>query len=184
MVFTFFTNRKFDKKPMYIISCVLSYLLISLIEFVKTKNNLGENEILNNTLCVSFIAMLIGSVLSFLVAIVLHTKIFSKIMIRCFHRTIKDNIWEDVVNFEQGANIKVFLKDDDYYFYGGFGYIEENKDNPYIAISETRTVDFESGEIIDKLNYGDYTVIRLSDVKYIEVNNQKIKISSKNDATS
>ena len=168
-----------NKKSMYIISCVLSYLLVSLIEFVKTKNNLSENEILNNTLCVSFITMLIGSALSFLIAVILETKIFSKIMIGCFHRTTKDNIWEDVVNFEQGANIKVFLKDDDYYFYGSFGYIEENKDNPYIAISETRTVDFESGEIIDKLNYGDYTVIRLSDVKYIEVNNQKIKISGK-----
>lgn len=156
---------------MYIISCVFSYLLIALIEFVKTKCNLGENAILNNTLCISFIAMLIGSLFSFLTAVVLDTRIFSKAMVGFFHRTPKDNIWEDVVDFEKGSTVKIYLRDKDFYFYGGFGVIEENKENPYIAISETRMVDYESGEIIDRLNYGDFTVIKLSDIEYIEVIN-------------
>lgn len=105
-------------------------------------------------------------------------------MVKCFHRTPKNNIWEDVVNFEHGSNIKVYLKNEDFYFYGGFGYIEESKDNPCIAISETRMVDFESAEIIDKLNDGDYTVIKLSDVEYIEVINKKTKTIGNSNATS
>ena len=179
LIFKFFTNKKFNQKYMYVISCVLSYLLISLIEFVKTKNNLGENEILNNTLCVSFIAMLIGSVFSFLVAVISDAKLFSDVMVRCFHRTPKDNIWEDVIDFNNGSKINIFLKDEDFYLYGVFRYIEENKEDPYIAISGARTVDLESDEIINRLNDDDFTVVRLSDARYIEVNNQKIKISGK-----
>ena len=150
-------------------SCVISYLLISFVEFIKQVCGFDNVIILNNVLCISFISMILGIILSILLATAIKSNWLKVIMSKAFNRTQYDNIWEDVIDFKNGSNLTVYLKDKDYYFIGHCKYIEENKENPFIAISETHIMDMETDEEIDKLNSEEYTVIKLSDIDYFEV---------------
>ena len=112
---------------------------------------------------------MLGTIFSLLLAMLLRSNGLKVLMTKAFNRTQYDNIWEDVIDLKNGSNLTVYLKDKDYYFIGHCKYIEENKEDPFIAISETHTMDIETDEEIDKLNSEEYTVIKLSDIDYFEV---------------
>ena len=168
-MFTFLTRKKIIHKITIILSCVISYLLLAFIEFIKQTTSLCDKIILNNTLSISFIAIIIAFVGAVILALIFNSKLMSNIMLTLLHRTPCDNIWQDVIDYKNGSNLCVYLKNKDYYFIGHFIYIEEDSDDPLLAISETKTLDTDTDEMIDELKSSEYTIVKMSDVDYIEV---------------
>lgn len=93
----------------------------------------------------------------------------SNIMLNLLHRTTCDSIWQDVIDYKNGSNLCVYLKNKEYYFIGHFNYIEEDSNDPLLAISETKILDIDTNEVIDELKSSEYTIVKMSDVDYIEV---------------
>ena len=152
-------------------ACVLSFILISLVALIHpffAIVSLPDTAIVN-----SAIATIIGTIFSIVMSMVFNAKWFTKVMVRAFHKTPNTNIWRDILDLQNGSNLKVYLKDKDYYIIGHFKNIEE-KEEPWIALSA-----FGKFDVSANVNYKNepsyldnesilYTV-RLSDVEHIEV---------------
>lgn len=152
-------------------ACVLSFILISLVALIHPF--FAIVSLPNTAIVNSAIAIIMGTFLSIVMSMVFNAKWFTKVMVRVFHKTQNTNIWKDILDLQNGSNLKVYLKDKDYYVIGHFRNMEE-KDEPWIALSAFGKFDVETNE-----NYKEepsylndtsilYTV-RLADVEHIEV---------------
>lgn len=54
-------------------------------------------------------------------------------MIKVFHHTLNDTIWSDIINCKVGANLKVYLKDKDYFIIGQYRLNEENGEDSWLT---------------------------------------------------
>lgn len=173
-LFCFLTSKKINATTKNILSCVISYILLSLIYLIR--NIIPLNLIPNNALSNSALSLIIGTIFSILISFILINEKTSKILTKFFYKTINDNIWRDVLDLENGSNLKVYVKDKDYYVIGSCDTYEENGDSSWISISgfakydkiTNKEYNNEEGYIND---YSVLYVIRLSDIEHIEVFN-------------
>ena len=96
-------------------------------------------------------------------------------MIKVFHHILNDTIWSDIINCKVGANLKVYLKDKDYFIIGQYRLNEENGEDSWFALSGYAKCDIKTNEIISTTNYLNnknvFISFRLKDVDHIEVFN-------------
>lgn len=162
--------------PDYIItlmSCVVSYVLLSATSLIRVGISF-LSYLPDNALIESGISIFIGTILAVVAACVFSSKWFSEITLRLFHKTANDCIWRDVLDFENGSNLKIYLKNEDYYVIGHHKFIEENGDDSWIAVSafgkfnKNSNLNYKSEPLyLDDENVI-YT-IRLSDIEHIEI---------------
>ena len=94
-------------------SCVVSYILMAIITFMRVK--IGFLLLIpDNALVNSAIAIFMGTVLSICIALIVSRKWFSNVMVYWFHKTTNDDIWREVINWKDGSNLKIYLKDQEY----------------------------------------------------------------------
>lgn len=135
----------------------------------------------------SAIAIILGTIIVIIVAILFQSEWFNKIMIKIFHKTVNDNIWRDIIDFSHGSNLKVYVKDKDYYILGHHKGQEEKGNDSWIALSAFVKYDKETNkkyknepdfseketdtpeEIKRKQNT--IITIRLEDIEHIEIFN-------------
>lgn len=161
---------------MNIMSCVTSYILIANISFIREVEWFKElfDVIPNTAIINSCFAVLLGTVLALVIACIFSAKWFSKISIKIFHKTLNDDIWMDVLDFKEGSNLKVYLKDKDYYVIGHHKNHEEKGNDSWLALSAFGKYSKETNKACDGENlYHDkenviYTV-RFSDIEHIEI---------------
>lgn len=95
-------------------------------------------------------------------------------MVYWFHKTTNDDIWRDVINWKDGSNLKIYLKDQEYYLIGHQKNMEEKGEESWIAISAFGKFDKKTNENYrEEPSYLDdenviYTV-RLSDIEHMEI---------------
>lgn len=122
----------------------------------------------------SGIAILIGTLLAILFALVFCSKWFSKITVKLFHKTPNEDIWRDILDFRHGSNMKIYLKNEEYYIIGHHKDHEEKDGDCWIAVSAFAKFDKNTNK-----NYKDepsfledenviYTA-RFSDIEHIEI---------------
>lgn len=158
---------------MNIMSCVISYMLIAFISLMRIKFekdvSLPDTAIIN-----SGIALVLGTILSIILAMLFTCKCFSRITVFLFHKTPNEDIWRDVLDLQSGTNLKIYLRNEDYYVIGHHKSQEENGEESWIALSAFAKFDKNTNE-----NYKNepsflddesviYTV-RISDIEHIEV---------------
>lgn len=164
-------SKKDNSKTTYIMSCVISYLLLSLTTYVEGiglfKNYFNMSK--NNIFTIPLFSMLIGTLCAIIFSIISMQKWFSKICIKLFYKTFSRSIWDEVVDMKNGSNLCLYLRGKDYYLYGHFKFIEENIDDPFIVLSGTYKLDLESNEEIDHLDGNKYSMVKMSEIEYIEV---------------
>lgn len=158
---------------MNIMSCVVSYILISIIAFFRVKcsfmSTIPDIAIINSS-----IAVILGTVFSILLALIFSSKCFSKITKFLFHKTPNENIWRDVLDLKNGSNLKVYLKNEDYYIIGHHKNHEEKEGESWLAVSAFGKFDKVTNENYkEEPKYLDdenviYT-IRFSDIEHIEI---------------
>ena len=57
-------------------------------------------------------------------------------MVTLFHKTPNDNIWRDVLDLTHGSNLKLYIRDANYYIIGHHRNIEEKGDDSWIVLTE------------------------------------------------
>ena len=163
-----------DNNYLLIFSCAVSYVLLSLIALVKTRFllTLPDNALLNSAL-----SLIIGTVLTVIVSIIYSQRWFTKTLVKLFHKTQNGEIWKDVIDFEKGANLKVYIKGKDHYIIGGLKYIEENGPSSWIVLAGFSK--YNSATNIICAYEPNYTqdnsvlyMVRLEDIEHIEVFSQ------------
>ena len=172
-IFKYFSSKKISSQMNMIMSCVVSYILISMIVFLRSlieQLSLIPDIAITN----SGLAILLGTIFSIILSIIFSSKRFSKITVALFHKTPNEDIWRDILDLKSGSNLKVYLKNEDYYVIGHHKNQEENGDASWIALSSFAKFDKETNE-----NYknepsflDDESVtfaIRLSDIEHIEI---------------
>lgn len=153
-------------------ACVISYVIVSFIHVINAI--ISKNTVQLDPLIVSGIASLIAIGFSLLLSIVFISKRFNNFMIKRFHKSLNDDIWRDVFNYDSGSNLKVYLKEKPYYIIGHYKLHEEKENNSWFAISAYSKIDKETNENYN--NEPDFSerndiviTIRLNDIEHIEI---------------
>lgn len=172
-VFRYFCSKKISDNMNHIMSCVISYILVALVSLMRSRfervSLLPDTPITN-----SAISILIGTVLAIIVAILFSSKRFSKITVFLFNKTPNDDIWRDVLDLKKGSNLKIYLKNEEYYIIGHHKNHEDKEGESWLAVSAFGKFDKETNK-----NYRNepsflndenviYT-IRFSDIEHIEI---------------
>ena len=114
-----------------------------------------------------------------MIVILSQRKFFRKLTVKLFHKTLNDDIWRDVLDLERGSNLKVYLKDEDYYVIGHHKNHEEKGNDSWLALSGFAKIDKTTNEECDnEPSYLDQNnkifTVRFSDIEHIEIFNQPI----------
>lgn len=146
-----------------VLSCLFSYLSITLISLFKQ---------INNTLVLSGVSFIVLTALTIVVSILYSAKWFKKVLVKLFHKTPHSDIWRDILEFDKGSNLKVYFKGNNIGIIGHHVVHEEKGDDSWFAVSAPIKFNIQTEEIIDDGNKDNEDVIvtfRLSDVEHIEV---------------
>ena len=177
MIFISATNVAISNTYTIIFSCVLSYILLSISElvFIWIK---CLSQFRNNIYVRSVISITIGLILAIIFSMCFHTKKLKEFMKSIAGKTQYDEIWRDVIDLEGGSNLKIYIKNENYYVFGHFRNIEEHKTDPYIAVFgygkfdkiTNKLIDEESNHMDDDLkDDSNIFVIRMSNVEHMEI---------------
>ena len=96
-----------------------------------------------------------------------------QVMVKLFHKTPNDNIWRDVLDLRNGSNLKLYIREEDYYVVGHHRNIEEKGDDSWIVLTgfvklnKSDDTELESHKEDNK----SMIAIRLVDVEYAEIFN-------------
>lgn len=171
ILFEFALSKKMDVKNMLIASCVISYTLLSLVSIIRIK---WFGWIPNTAIINSGLSIIIGVLFVCFIVILSQRKWFRKITVKLFHKTLNNDIWRDVFDLEKGSNLKVYLKDKDYYVIGHHKNHEEKGNDSWIALSAFAKFDKETNlnyknepSYLDKKDV--IITIRFSDIEHIEI---------------
>lgn len=170
-VFKYFCSKEIQTESQTILACVVSYVLLSISDLLSNVPFLGV--IKDSVLGRSGVSIILGTLLALLVSSIFCAKWFSGVMVTLFHKTPNDNIWRDVLDLTHGSNLKLYIRDADYYIIGHHRNIEEKGDDSWIVLTEfikhgkadDRVIETHDGKEKDMI------AIRLSDVEYAEIFN-------------
>lgn len=175
-LFAFISSKKVNQKTAIISGTILSYLLLSFwslircIDKLKFTTQLVPDTPLVNSAIISIFCI----ILSVIFGIVFTRDKFKDFIIKFFNKTPHDSIWRDVLNFKEGSNLKVYLKDKPYYIIGRHHISEENGDDSWFSIKAYGKYDILTDEPYNnRLVYHDDNnvciVVRLANIDYIEI---------------
>ena len=162
-IFRFLCNKKYEKSVVVIMSCVISYSILSLITLFY------END---NILIMSAISIILNVFMATFFSLFYKSKVFNSFLLDKFNKTVSDDIWHDVFDFKNGSNLKVYFKDKDYYVIGAYRLSEDKGNDSWFAISGYGKYNKETNDVIDDSVINDDSVImtfKLSDVEHIEI---------------
>ena len=163
VIFRFLCNKKWEKSIILLMSCVISYITLSIISLFYNNDNI---------LITSAISVIANTLMAILSAFVYKSERFNSFLLKTFNKTVSDDIWHDVFDFKNGSNLKVYFKDKDYYVIGSYRLSEDKGNDSWFAISGYQRRDKSTGDPIEEGFIDDDSVImtfKLSDVEHIEV---------------
>lgn len=122
----------------------------------------------------SFLSIFFGTILVLAISFLLQRAFVKSFFVKTFHKAPNNDIWRDVLDLNKGSNLKVYLKDKDYYLIGQHKAHEENGNDSWLALSSFGKLDVYSNENYknEKSYFDDNKVtitVRFSDVEHIEI---------------
>lgn len=120
----------------------------------------------------SALYILTGIVLAVLITWLKRREIIGKIISSFNNKSINDDIFDDVIDYDKRTLMRVYLKSSNIYYLGRFAYREENGNDSWICLFEFGVIDKETNdEIYDPSNCDlkSSVVINLSNVERIEL---------------
>jgi len=173
--FEFILSKHTEPKNLLIFSCAASYCFLSLTSLLRIKwfRNIPDTAFINSAL-----SIILGIVIVSIIAIFSQRKWFKRFTVKLFHKTLNDDIWRDVLDLENGSNLKVYLKDKDYYLIGHHKNHEEKGNDSWLALSGFAKFNKETNN--NYKNEPSYInnekiiiTVRFSDIEHIEIFNEK-----------
>lgn len=170
-VFKYFCSKEIQKESQTILACVVSYVLLSISDLLSNIPFLGGIKV--SVLGKSGISIILGTLLALLISSVFCAKWFSGVMVALFHKTHNDNIWRDVLDLTNGSNLKLYIRDADYYIIGHHRNIDEKGDDSWVVLTEFIKHNKNDNRVIEthEGKKDDMIAIRMSDVEYAEIFN-------------
>lgn len=170
-VFKYFSSKEIQAESQTILACVVSYVLLSISDLLFNIPFLGF--IKDSVWGRSGISIILGTLLALFISSVFCAKWFSGVMVTLFHKTPNDNIWRDILDLTHGSNLKLYIRDADYYIVGHHRNIEEKGDDSWIVLTEFIKHSKDDNRVIETHDgkEKDMIAIRLSDVEYAEIFN-------------
>lgn len=124
--------------------------------------------------------ILIYSVIGLLLAIIItwirNTKLLRIVLYRVNNKSINDDIFDDVIDYNKRTGMFVYLKNSPIVYIGRFLYREENGVDSYIALTDYVCLSADDGETIfdpDKSNMLSTVVINLRDIERIQLDYER-----------
>lgn len=171
IIYRFSMSKKIDDKNYFIFSFVISYVLLAMTSLFKYKfvKFAPDNPIIN-----SAVSIIIGSIIVISIVILTQRKWFKRITVKVLHKTLNDDIWRDVFDLKNGSNLKIYIKDKDYYLIGHLKNYEEKGNNSWIALKSFAKFDKETNANYKNepsfLNTNNAIItVRFSDIEHIEI---------------
>lgn len=170
-VFKYFCSKEIQKESQTILACVVSYVLLSISDLLSNIPFLGGIKV--SVLGKSGISIILGTLLALLISSVFCAKWFSGVMVALFHKTPNDNIWRDVLDLTNGSNLKLYIRDADYYIIGHHRNIDEKGDDSWVVLTEFIKHNKNDNRVIEthEGKKDDMIAIRMSDVEYAGIFN-------------
>ena len=163
VIYSWLNTKTYNISLMIIWSLFISYII---------KTFYGILPVNLNSPLKSIIYIVTGTVLPFFFTWVKQTKFVKRITPYFNHKSINDDIFDDVIDYEMGTIMSVYLKSSNIYYAGRFAYREEKGNESWISLYKYNVVNKKTNEIIynsEKAELKSSVVIPLSNVESIEL---------------
>lgn len=160
------TMRKISRTTEILLSCSISFILVSTIQMIFSLiPNVGTNLFW----VVTTLSILISAILAGIFGKIYNSEKFHRKFENVFKIILKNRIWENVIDYENGTKVKVYMKDKNFYYWGDVDGVEDNEENSYFCIRNPIKIEFDSNKSINDIESDSkYMVVSLKDVEYIE----------------
>ena len=163
-------NYSVSAKYKIVYSIVISYALQALVAVVRIKwfKNIPSTTLVNSALAIIFGAMFVIGI-----NLLYRFEKTKNILIFIFHNTPTKKSWDNIIDYENGSNLKVYIKEKDYYYIGHYRDLDDSGNLVLRAFAKfsTETNKLYANEP-EHLNDSDaYILINMEDVEHIEVFN-------------
>jgi len=168
-VYNWLNNKKTDTSILTIGSLFVSFLVKSFYS-VCHSFILPNVEVNDSVKVIIFSAT--GCLLALLCTYLKRTKLFTKLLYSINNKSVNDDIFDDIIDYNKKTMMKVYLKETDVYYIGRFSIREENGINSWISLVEYCSVNKNTNEKIFDPTAGGLNssvTFSLSNVERIEI---------------
>lgn len=167
--YNWFNNKKMDISILTIWSLFISALIKSFYSVIHI-------FLLSSIKIPDAIKVVVYSSTGLLIALLLtrfkKAKIFNRLLYDVNNKSINDDIFDDIIDYDKRTMMNVYIKSSDVYYVGRFSFREENGIESWITLIEYFRVDKKTNnKIFDPAEGGLYSsvAINLKDVERIEI---------------
>ena len=162
-IYGWLNAKKYDISILTLWSLFISYIIKSFYNLIEL--NLKQSH-------TSAVYVITGVLLAFLLTWLKQTKLIKKILPFFNHKSINDDIFDDVIDYDQSTMMSIFLKNSDIYYIGRFAYREEKGNDSWICLADYVVINKQTNETTydpAKDNLKSSIVIPLSNIERIEL---------------
>lgn len=154
-------RRTIDSSEKIILSCVLSYMVVSGIRLADQALNIYLEFLIATAICFG---------LSWLLVEILQRKWLRKFLIDRMNYSPAKGAWEDSVDYDLGTWIRVRLKSDGRVIIGTLHSLGNVESDPWLSIGDYSEYDDECAAEPSRVVHGEgkYFLIHLNDIDYCE----------------
>lgn len=163
----FFTSKDMSEYSIKIWSVVISFIIVSIVQTIVAIFAIFISQWLLFTLCI-----IIAVVTGIMVAKIYEWKFFNKLIGKINHKSINKSLWIDILDYDLGTTIKVFLKEKDILYIGELVEHEENGNESWLVLKNY----LSCNPITEEIFYNSITdnritrvAINLRDINRIEL---------------
>lgn len=167
--YNWLNNKKTDVSILTIGSLFISFLVKS---FYAACHNFIFADIKINDSMKVIIFSITGFLLALFCTYLKKTTLFTKLLYSINNKSINDDIFDDIIDYDKKTMMKVYIKSSDIYYIGRFSFREENGINSWISLIEYYCVDKNTNKKIFDPEQGGLNssvVINLSNIERIEI---------------
>lgn len=167
--YSWLNNKKIDISLMTIWSLLISFLVKSLYAALHTFILSGV-EINDSIKIITYSAT--GFLLAIIFTYLKKTKLFTILLYRFNNKSINDDIFDDIIDYDKKTMLNIYLKSSNIYYVGRFSYREENGTDSWISLVDYCCVDKDTNEKIFDPEQGGLNssvAINLNNIERIEL---------------
>lgn len=146
-------------------SLIISYIIILLSDKMIQTFKITDLEFFKQIFPIS-IAIISSYILSAFYMSSKFEKFLDYLKIR---KTVHDNFWTDIIDYENGTYLTVYLKEEELVYSGAIIKHEEKEDNNYLLMSNYLVYDYEGNKISDMESDQECIVLNTNDISRYEL---------------
>lgn len=167
--YNWLNNKKTDISILTICSLLISFLIKSfysaLHSFILPSLKIS-NPIKILIYCIT------GVITAAFFTYIKKTRLFTKILYKVNNKSINEDIFDDIIDYDKKTMMNIYLKSSDIYYIGKFSFREEKGSDSYISLVEYCSMNKKTNEPIfdpEKGQLYSSVAINLRDIERIEI---------------